>query len=259
MSVNTPEMIAAVEPVRTAPAVFAGYRPVLDKIKPSQWVTWKLGETSEVGTTFRVATERVCRALELQTGERVLNVTAGNSNASLPTGENIPFRDSAFDVVLSGFAAMYAADHHRMARELLRVCRRGGRIGLACWTPRGFNGQLVSTVARYVSGQSEPASPVLWGTKEYLNALFGASADALGATIRTHTWSYPSPEQWLNAWTSRGGPLHDVYRSIDPEWREQFSSELLALVGPFNKANDGSMVVLSEYLEFLVHKTSWQS
>ncbi len=95
------------------------------------------------------------------------------------------------------------------------------------------------------------------GTREYLNDLFGNSADALGAATHTHTWRYRSPEHWLNTWRSHGGPLQEAYNAVDPEWREQLSSELLALVGRFNEANDGSMVVQSEHLEFLVHKRSW--
>jgi SAM-dependent methyltransferase len=154
MFVNQQSMIAAHQPVRTMLAVFAGYRPEFEKIMPSQWVTWKLGDTAAVGTTFRVVSEGLCEAAELDTGERVLNVTAGNGNTTLADAENLPFRDSAFDVVLSGFAAMFAPDHHRMARELLRVCRRGGRIGLACWTPDSFNGQLTEIIERYSAGRS---------------------------------------------------------------------------------------------------------
>jgi len=258
MSITSQKMIAALESVRTAPAVFTGYRPEFEKVSPSQWVTWKLGDTSDVGATFRLALERLCVALDLQTGERVLNVTAGNGNTTLAAAENLPFRDSAFDAVMSGFGAIFAPDHYRIARELLRVCCRGGRIGLACWTPQSFNGQLIETIARYATTRSERESPLLWGTREYLNDLFGNSADALGAVTRTHTWCYRTPEQWWNTWRSSGGPLHAVYHAIDSERRDRFSSELLALAGRFNKASDGSMFVQSEYVEFLVHKSTWR-
>lgn len=258
MSVNTQNMIAAHGPVRTIPAVFAGYRPEFENIKPSQWVAWTLGETSAAGTTFHAVSERLIEALELQTGERVLNVSAGTGNTTLLTGENLPFRDSAFDVVTSEFGAMFAPDHYQMARELLRICRRGGRIGLACWTPQSFNGQLISTIARYSTTRSELKSPALWGTREYLNDLFGHSADGLGAATHTHTWRYASPEHWLENWRSHGGPLHSTFNTVDPNWRDQLSSELLALGKQFNEANDGSMVVESEYLEFLINKSTWR-
>ncbi|MFQ5982241.1 MAG: class I SAM-dependent methyltransferase [Woeseiaceae bacterium] len=202
--------------------------------------------------------ERLCEALELKTGERVLNVTAGTGNTALTAGENLPFRDAAFDVVISGFGAMFAPDHHRIARELLRVCRRGGRIGLACWTPQSFNGQLISIIARYSTIRSEQPDPVHWGTREYLNDLFGHSADALGAATRTHTWRYRSVKDWLKTWRSYGGPLYNVYRAVDPDWRDQLSAELLALVNRFNEANNGSLVVRSEYLEFVAHKSTWR-
>ncbi len=258
MSVTQQSMIAALGSVRTAPAAFAGYRPEFENIMPSQWITWQLGDTSAADTTFRVVSERLCDALELRTGERVLNVTAGNGNTTLAAAESLPFRESAFDVVMSGFGAMFAPDHYRMVSELLRICRPGGRIGLASWTPESFNGQLISTIARYSTAQSDRKSPVLWGTRQHLNSLFGASADALGAATHTHTWRYQSPEHWLNAWRSLGGPLHKAYSAVDPDYRDQLSAELLALVGRFNEANDGSMVVRSEYLEFLVHKSTWR-
>jgi hypothetical protein len=117
---------------------------------------------------------------------------------------------------------------------------------------------LTEIIERYSAGRSDSASPKLWGTREYLNDLFGHSADALGAAVHTHTWRYQSPEDWLNTWQSHGGPLSETYKAVDPDWRDQFSSELLALVDRFNEADDGSMIVHSEYLEFLIHKSSWR-
>lgn len=258
MSVNTQSMIAAHGPVRTIPAVFAGYRPEFENIKPSQWVTWTLGDTSVAGTTFRAVGERLCEALGPRTGARVLNVTAGTGNTTLPAGEDLPFRNAAFDVVMSEFGTMFMPDPYRMARELLRVCRPGGQIGLACWTPGSFNGRLITIVARYITTRSEFEGPLLWGTRESLNDLFGHSADALGAATHTHTWRYASPEDWLEDLRSHGGSLHDTFKALDPDWRDQLSSELLALVNQFNEADDGSMVVQSEYLEFLIHKSTWR-
>lgn len=258
MFANQQSMIAAHRPLRTMPAVFFGYRPEFEKIKPSQWVTWRLGDTAGVGATYRVVTERLGEAVGLESGERVLNITAGNGNVTLADAENLPFRNSAFDVVFSSFGAMFSPDHRRIARELLRICRKGGRIGLACWTPDSFNGQLIQIIERYSAAQSDSTSPNLWGTREYLNELFGHSADALGASIHTHTWRFHSPEEWLGTWIAFGGPLHDVHKHVDPDWRGQFSSELLALVERFNEAKDGSMVVNGEYLEFLVHKSTWR-
>lgn len=258
MVANQQSMTAARWPVRTPPAVFAGFRPEFRNIKPAQWVTWKLGDTAAVGTTYRVATERLGEAVELGSGERVLNVTAGNGDTTLAQAEILPFRNAAFDVVLSGFGAMFAPDHERMARELLRVARRGGRIGLASWTPEGFNGQLIQIIDRYSATDSDRASPVLWGTREYLNELFGDSADALGAAVRSHTWRYQSPRAWLESWRSHGGPLNKACNAVDPDWRDQFTSELLQLVDRFNQADDGSMIVESEYLEFLVLKSTWR-
>jgi hypothetical protein len=117
---------------------------------------------------------------------------------------------------------------------------------------------LISIIRKYSTGQSEWQRPAEWGTREYLNDLFGHSAYALGAAINTHKWRYKSPQHWLDTWRTHGEPLHKVYKTVDPDWRDQLSSELLALVERFNEAEDGSMIVQSEYLEFLVHKGSWR-
>jgi len=257
MTTQAQSMIAALDPARTARHVYAGYRPALAGICPGQWVTWKLGDSRPAGTVFRVATERLCDFAELASGERVLNVTADHRYEPLARSEKLPFRTNAFDVVLSGFGSLFAHDHFAIAGELLRVCRPGGRIGLAAWTPDGFGGQLTSLVEKY-SAVPAVESPIQWGSKEYLNNLFGHSADALGAAVRHHAWRYDSVADWLEAWQSPGGPLQHATQRIDPDWRHQFDTELLALAERFNEASDGSLVIESEYLEFLVHKTDRQ-
>jgi SAM-dependent methyltransferase len=256
MSISSQHMIAARGVARTAPVDPATYRPDIGKLAPGQGITWSLDDAQDDGTTYAAAREGLCVALEPAPGERVLDVVAGNTATALPAAGDLPFPDASFDVVISGFGAMFAPDHYRMARELLRVCRPGGRIGLACWTPQSFNSELMSIVAGYSASRPEQGGPVNWGSREYLDYLFGSSADALGAAIRTHTWRYRTPDEWLRAWTSPGQPLRRIYLTVDTERREQLSLELQALVARFNEASDGSMFVPSEYLEFLVHKSA---
>jgi len=257
MNTHSQNMIAALDPSRTGRNVYAGYRPPLAGVRPAQWVTWKLGNSRSAGTVFRVAIERLCDFTEVSSGERVLNVTADHRYEPLSRGEKLPFRTNAFDVVLSGFGSLFAPDHFAIAGELLRICRPGGRIGLAAWAPGGFGGELTSIVEKYSSAPTLE-SPIQWGSKEYLNSLFGHSADALGAAVRHHAWRYASAADWLEAWQSAGGPLQHVSHRIDPDFRAQFDNELLALAERFNEASDGSLVIRSEYLEFVVHKTSWR-
>jgi SAM-dependent methyltransferase len=208
--------------------------------------------------TFRVAAERLCESLALSSGERVLTVSAGNRVTGIDDAETLPFRSSAFDVVISPFSTMFLPDHVQTAEEMLRVCRRGGRIGISAWTQGSFNGQLHERIARYMDRGDSSLNPAVWGDRNYLNDLFGHAADALGATDRTHTWRYASPQAWLDEWRSNGGPFAQVFAGVDPVWRAQLAVELLDVVRDFNQADNGSMVVESEYIEFLVHKSSWR-
>ncbi len=254
MSISSQPMIAARDMPRTAPASPAFYRP--DPVKPAarQWTTWSLDRAPDAGNTFHAARARLCRALDVASGEGVLEVTAGNAAAELGAVDDLPFPEASFDVVLSSFGAMFAPDHDRMAREFLRVCRPGGRIGLACWTPQSFNGELISVIAGHLATRRD-SSPLDWGSREYLNGLFGGSADALGAAVRTHAWRFPTPDEWLRGWRLPGQPLRNIYLTIDTERRERLSFELLALVARFNEAGDGTVLVPADYLEFLVHKS----
>jgi SAM-dependent methyltransferase len=260
MSAVQQNMINATGAARTGAAMFFGQHalatPKRNKTKPSQWVNWTLEGPVTIDTTFRVSRERLVESIELESGERVLSVTSGTADASLRGAARLPFRSSAFDVVLSGFGAIYAGKHYRMSQELLRVCRPGGRIGLTSWTPDGFDGQLISIVSCYLPHIESYETPADWGTREYLNAHFGDFADALGATNCTHTRRSRSPEAWLSAAKAVGGRLHNVYRSVDPDWHDQLSAEILALVDRCNDADDGSMVVQIDYVEFLIHKSN---
>ena len=258
MSAISQSIIAAQGVIRTAPAAAGVFRPGSGKVTPAQSVTWTLGTSAGPDVTFRVAGERLCRSLALSSGERVLTVSADNRVTRFDAAENLPFRTSAFDVVISPFSTMFLPDHLQTAEELLRVCRRGGRIGISAWTPGSFHGRLYECIARYIGGGEETLNPAVWGDRYYLNDLFGHAADALGATDRTHMWRYASPQAWLDDWQSNGGPLEHVFAGIDPDWRAQLAAELLEVIRDFNQAEDGSMVVQSDYIEFLVHKSSWR-
>lgn len=254
---NAQTMIAVRGPGRTAPAVVAACRDEPDPVPAGGRTTWNPGGAADVDPAFRAVARGLRAALGIAPGETILSVAAGNAVTPLWTdGGTLPFPDASFDAVVSVFGAMFAPDHRRMADELLRTCRPGGRIGLTGWTPEGFGGALVETVAGYRGAMPGRTSPARWGEREYLDGLFGAGADALGVATRTHAWRYPSPADWLASWRSYGGPLHDVYLLLDGQRRSWLTSDLLALVARFNEAKDGAMVVRSEYLEFLVHKSA---
>jgi ubiquinone/menaquinone biosynthesis C-methylase UbiE len=281
-------------PVATAGTVRAplpGPPPPLDlaAVKAKQQAAWSSGDYSVVGTTLQITGETLCEALDLRSGERVLDVACGNGNAALAaarrfarvTGvdyvpallaragaraaadglplelregdaEALPFPDGAFDVVLSTFGVMFAPDQERTARELLRVCRHGGRIGLASWTPDGFVGQMFKVVGSYVPPPAGLRGPPQWGTEGRLAELFAAEARELRAQRREFTFRYRSTAHWLEVFRTWYGPIHRAFAALAPERQEALAADLAALVERFNVARDGTMVVPSAYLEVVI-------
>jgi ubiquinone/menaquinone biosynthesis C-methylase UbiE len=260
-----------------------------EPIKTKQRAAWSSGDYSVVGVTLQIVGENLCEALDVRSGQRVLDVAAGNGNVSLAAArrfcevtstdyvsallergrkraeadgfsiafreadaEALPFTDASFDVVTSSFGVMFTPDQERAATELLRVCRPGGRIGLANWTPEGFIGQLFKTIGRHVPPPAGLKSPALWGTRERLHELFGTLAASIEATPRMYVWRYRSPRHWLDLWRSVYGPLQKAFGALDGAAQEQLAIDLLALIDRFNVAGDGAMVVPAEYLEVVV-------
>ncbi|GJD53641.1 hypothetical protein OPKNFCMD_6418 [Methylobacterium crusticola] len=262
-------------------------RPDLDALKARQRGTWSSGDYAVVGSTLQIVGETLCETLDLRSHQRVLDVAAGNGNASLAAArrwcevvasdyvpallaraqaraeadglaitcreadaEALPFPEASFDVVVSTFGVMFTPDPERAAAELLRVCRRGGRIGLANWTPEGFVGQLFRTIGAHVPPPAGVGSPALWGTPERLNALFGPHA--IAAVPRHYVFRYRSPAHWLAVFRTCYGPVLKAFAALEPERQAALAQDLLDLVGRFNRSGDASMVVPGEYLEVVV-------
>jgi SAM-dependent methyltransferase len=264
-------------------------QPDLSAIKSKQQAAWSSGDYSVVGTTLQIVGESLCEAVDLRSDERVLDVACGNGNAALAaarrfarvTGvdyvpgllasaaaraaadnlplelregdaEALPFRDGAFDVVLSTFGVMFSPDQERSARELLRVCRHGGRIGLANWTPDGFVGQMFKTVGAHVPPPAGLRGPALWGTEARLAELFGTEAREFHAERRDFTFRYRSTAHWLEVFRTWYGPVHRAFAALAPEDQVALAADLGALVERFNVSRDGTMVVPSAYLEVVL-------
>jgi SAM-dependent methyltransferase len=168
--------------------------------------------------------------------------------------EALPFPDGSFDVVISTFGVMFTPDQERAAAELIRVCRPGGSIGLANWTPEGFIGQLFKTIGRHVPPQPGARSPALWGTRPRLAELFGSHATSVVAAQRHFVFRYRSPQHWLDVFRTWYGPVLKTFDALEPAARADLERELLALIARFNRAGDGSMVVPGEYLEVVIAK-----
>jgi SAM-dependent methyltransferase len=261
----------------------------LAAVKARQQATWSSGDYSVVGTTLQITGESLCEAVDLRAGERVLDVACGNGNAALAaarrfarvTGvdyvpslltragaratadglplelregdaEALPFPDGAFDVVLSTFGVMFAPDQERAAHELLRVCRHGGRIGLANWTPDSFIGQVFRVLSTHVPPPTGLRGPSQWGTEERLAELFGGEARNLRAVRRDFNFRYRSPAHWVEIFRTWYGPIHKAFGSLGVDGQEALTSDLTSLIGRLNVAHDGTMVVPSPYLEAVV-------
>jgi ubiquinone/menaquinone biosynthesis C-methylase UbiE len=261
----------------------------LAPIKARQRAAWSSGDYAVVGTTLQIVGETLCEALNMRAGQRVLDVAAGNGNASLAAArrwrdvtstdyvpalldrareraaaerldiefreadaEALPFDNASFDVVLSTFGVMFTADQERTAAELLRVCKRGGKIGLANWTPEGFIGQLFKAIGKHVPPPAGAKSPALWGTRARIVEMFGAHASSIEAVPRNFTFRYRSAEHWLEIFKTYYGPLLKAFSALDTAGQSALEQDIKAIIQKLNRSGDGSMIVPSEYFEIVV-------
>jgi len=264
----------------------------LASIKGRQQIAWGSGDYAVVGTTLQIVGETLCEAVDLRSNQRVLDVAAGNGNATLAAArrfgdvvstdyvgallergrerakadrlpvtfqeadaEDLPFAEASFDVVLSTFGVMFTPNQEQAASELIRVCRPGGKIGMANWTPDGFIGQLFKTIGKYVPPAPGAKSPALWGSKARLDSLFSSRA-SVAVKSKNFVFRYRSPEHWVEIFRSYYGPVVKAFAAIDPDAREALESDLYALLNEFNVAEDTTLVIPSEYLEVVITKRS---
>ena len=264
----------------------------LATIKGRQQAAWASGDYAVIGTTLQIVGEMLCEAVDLRSNQRVLDVAAGTGNATLAAArrfaevvstdyvgallergreraaadrlpvtfreadaEALPFADASFDVVLSTFGVMFTPNQAKAASELMRVCRPGGKIGMANWTPESFIGQLFKTMGKYVAPAPGMKSPALWGNKPHLETLFGAKA-TIAAQSKNFVFRYKSPRHWIEIFRGYYGPVVKAFAAIDPPAREALEADLYALLDKFNIAADGTLVIPSEYLEVVITKRS---
>lgn len=258
----------------------------LNAIKARQQKSWSTGDYSVIGATLIIISEELCEAVDLHAGQSVLDVATGSGNtaiaasrrfcqvvgidyipAQLEVGrrradveqlpvtfqegdtENIPFADASFDVVLSTLGVMFTPDQEKAASELLRVCRSGGKIGLANWTPTSFVGDIFRIIGKYNPPAPGLKSSALWGTSERLRELFGDSISSLQTTKRDFMFRYRSPAHWLEIFSAYYGPIFTAFQSLDAAGRKELAQDLTALLKKYNVATDGTLLVPGEYLE----------
>jgi ubiquinone/menaquinone biosynthesis C-methylase UbiE len=262
----------------------------LEAVKKRQQATWASGDFGRIGVTLQMVGESLCEAVDLLATESVLDVAAGDGNASLAAArrfadvlstdyvpelleqgrrradaerlplrfqvadaEALPFPDESFDVVLSTFGVMFAPDQQRAASELMRVTKPGGRIGLAAWTPDGFIGRLFEVVKAFVPPPAGLRSPMGWGAETRLVELFGPRAADLRTERKHYVFRYRSAEHWVEYFRAYYGPTHKAFAALDEAGRKAFEAALLALLREWNRGKE-ALVVPSEYLEAVVTK-----
>lgn len=261
-------------------------------IKQRQQATWASGDFAVIGVTLQLVGESLAEATDIRAGERVIDIAAGNGNATLAAArrfaevtstdyvpalldkgrvraaaeelpvafhvadaEELPFENGCFDVALSTFGAMFTPNHARCAREMLRVIRNGGRIGLANWSPDGFIGQLFEVIGGYIPAPPGVKSPALWGTETHIVELFGHAAADI-RTVRKHfNFRYRSAAHWVQIFRDFYGPTHKAFAALDPAAQKALEKDIMALLHRRNTAGPDSLVVPGEYLEVIVTKS----
>jgi SAM-dependent methyltransferase len=262
-------------------------KPDLGAIKQRQQAAWASGDFAVVAARIVLVAEHLCDAADLQAGWRVLDVATGSGNAAIAAArhgataigvdyvpallergrrraeaegltvellegdaESLPFPDASFDAVTSVFGSMFAPDHAQAAGEMLRVCRPGGTIALASWTPEGFIGELFRTVAAHVPPPAGVQSPMLWGTEGHLRELFGEGIASLEIEERTFTFRATSAEEFVLFFRTWYGPTLKAFAALEGDARDALEHDLLALARRSDRLGcAGAIAIPATYIE----------
>jgi len=259
-----------------------------DAIKAKQQVNWSAGNYAVIGTTLQIIGETLCEAVDVSAGSDVLDVAAGNGNAALAAArrgchvtaidyvpdlldqlkqrfiadglivdarvgdaEALEFDDDTFDAVISTVGVMFAPDQERAAAELARVCRPGGRIGLANWTPESFVGHMFRTIGRYVPPPAGVRPPLEWGNEARVRELLGSRVTDIRINERTFFFRYRSATEFIDVMREYYGPMTKAFESLDAEGQRGLHADLVALAEERNTATNGTLRLPSEYLEIV--------
>ncbi|CDM62602.1 MULTISPECIES: class I SAM-dependent methyltransferase [Rhizobium] len=260
----------------------------LEAVKARQQATWASGDYAVIGTSLQIVGESLLEAMDIRSGQKVLDVAAGNGNATLAAArrwcevtstdyvpallergraraqadglnvkfqpadaEALPFANNEFDAVVSTFGVMFTPNQDLAAAEMLRVCKPGGKIGMANWTPGGFVGQLFKIIGKHIPPAAGVKPASLWGTEARLAELF-SSGGTIAVTPEVFNFRYRSPSHWIDVFRSWYGPVHKAFAALAEPQQQELESDLRELIARFNRAEDDTMVVPSEYLEVVV-------
>ena len=265
-------------------------KPDYAAIKSKQNAAWSSGDYARIGVTLQITGEELAEATDPTPGAEVLDVAGGNGNATLAfarrwcrvvstdyveslldggraraeaeslddvnfekaDAENLPFADGRFDVVTSTFGVMFTPNQLKAASEMLRVCRPGGKIAMANWTPESFIGALFKTLGLHIPPPPGVQSPANWGKASWIEERFCDHAQAIHITLRNFNFRYRSPQHFVDFFRTYYGPVHKAFLALDADGRDRLERDILATIGNFNVATDGTMIVPSEYAQIIV-------
>lgn len=256
--------------------------------KQNQQQMWAASTCARITSGFAIVGEMLCESADLRAGQKVLDVATGSGDTALAAArrwcevvgidfersqlerareraacedlavmfgegdcEHLPFDNGYFDAVLSTFGVMFAVEQRQAATELLRVCKPGGKVGMANWTTDGFMADTFRKLAEYVAPPAGTPASIVWGTEQGLRHLFGLGIASMQLWRRRVELRYRSAQHWLDFTRSQPGPVLQAFSVLDQAEGEELSAELLALVRRYNRSGDATMVVPVEYLEVL--------
>lgn len=258
-------------------------------IKAKQNAAWGSGDYSKVGVTLQITGEELAEAMDMNADATVLDVAAGNGNATLAfarrfcdvtstdyvpklleasgarakaeglfvsykvaDAENLPFADRSFDAVVSTFGVMFTPNQQQSAAELQRVVKSGGKIGMANWTPESFIGQLFKTIGKHVPPPAGVKSPALWGSREWIDETFGATSEVASFKRKNFLFRYRSAEHFLEYFRTFYGPMQKAFDALDKAGQAALRDDIIALVERFDISQSDSLCISSEYAEVII-------
>ena len=253
--------------------------------------SWSCADYARIGVTLQITGEELAEAADFKPGSHILDVAAGNGNATLAVArrfcevtstdyvrplldkgrarveaegleadfriadaQDLPFADNRFDGVISTFGAMFAPDQQATASELLRVCKPGGKIALASWTPQGFVGRLCALTGRHMSAAPGFQAPANWGREEWIREHFEPHASELRIRRKRFNFRYHSPEHYVDVFRTHYGLTRKAFEKVGPEGEKALHDDMCDLCREFDIATDGTLCAVSDYAEVVIVK-----
>lgn len=260
-------------------------------IKAKQNVAWGAGDYAKVGVTLQITGEELAEAMDMTPDTKVLDVAAGNGNATLAfarrfcdvtstdyveallkssgqraqaeglfvtykvaDAEDLPFEDQTFDAAVSTFGVMFTPNQQKSAAELQRVVKPGGKIGMANWTPESFIGQLFKTIGKHVPPPAGVNSPALWGSRAWVDETFGGNCNVASFRLKNFMFRYRSAEHFLEFFRTFYGPMQKAFDALDADGQAALRGDILALIKKFDISTNDSLCISSEYAEMIVER-----